>query len=93
VVKDGFSARVDDVFFHHLFDHADASDAEANLAFERTLFALAQQELEKAIERCVVPDAQRLRAISEAEGLLRGCARKWFPDVFEKGESSEGATS
>jgi hypothetical protein len=42
---------------------------------------IAWAELQRAIERCRVPDARRFKAISEAEGMFRGCLKNQFPDL------------
>lgn len=81
VVRDFFQERVDEVFFTSLLGDVDQPDEEARLRWERIIKDIAWAELQRAIERCCVPDARRYRAISEAESMFRGCLRNQFPDL------------
>lgn len=78
---DGFDARVDEVFFDHLFSTLDDADEDARLAWERLLRDMAQTELHQAISRCALPSARRFKVTSAAERMFAGCMRKNFPDV------------
>ena len=93
VVDDEFTARVDDMFFDHLFATLDQSDDEAKFAFDRRLGGIAWTELQRAIEQCSVADARKFKAISEAEGVFRGCLKKNFPDLVAVQAKDEGASS
>jgi CRISPR system Cascade subunit CasA len=79
--EDGFDARVDEVFFDHLFSTLDDADEDARLAWERLLRDMAQTELQQAISRCALPSARRFKVISAAESMFAGCMRKNFPDI------------
>ena len=81
VVRDFFQDRVDEVFFTRLLGDVDQPDDEARLVWEKTIKDIAWGELQRAIERCCVPDARRFKAISEAEGMFRGCLKNQFPDL------------
>jgi len=81
VLSDDFSVRVDEFFFEHLFSTLDQDDEAARLSFEKQLLKVASRELQRAIDRCCVPDAQRFRAISAAESMFAACLKKNFPDL------------
>lgn len=89
VPPDRFTARADEAFFEELFRSIEVSDEEAQLAWERRLRKIAQEELAGAIERTTLPEARRYKMISEAEGMFYGCLRKQFPDVVA-GDLREG---
>lgn len=89
VPPDRFTARADEAFFEELFRSIEMSDEEAQLAWERRLRKIAQEELAGAIERTTLPEARRYKMISEAEGMFYGCLRKQFPDVVA-GDQREG---
>ena len=69
------------VFFDRLLSDVDRPDDEARLTWEQTIQEIASAELQRAIERCCVSDARRFKAISEAEGMFRGCLKNQFPDL------------
>ena len=81
VVRDSFQDRVDEVFFSRLLADVEQPDDEARLDWEKTIKGIAWAELQRAIERCCVPNARRFKAISEAEGMFRGCLKNQFPDL------------
>lgn len=93
VVPDRFTARVDDLFFDDLFGTLAASDDEARLAFDARIRDIAWSELQRAIDRCCVPDAQSLKAISAAERMFKGCLNKNFPDLVAVEAKSQGVPS
>jgi hypothetical protein len=93
VAGDDFDARVDEMFFHHLFETLDDGDEDARLAWERQLRDLALIELERAISRCALPSARRFKVVSAAEGMFAGCLRKNFPDIQEPRQDARGAWS
>lgn len=80
-MPDDLDARVDDIFFDHLFETLAMGDDDARLAFEQELAELAWKELQRAIDRSGSGDARRLRAISDAERMFRACLWKSFPDA------------
>jgi CRISPR system Cascade subunit CasA len=77
----GFSARLDEVFFDQLFGSLEESDDDARIAFEGLLQAIAWGEFQRAIDTCPLPQAQRLRLVSEAERVFNACFRKHFSDT------------
>jgi CRISPR system Cascade subunit CasA len=81
VVAGRFDALVDQMFFDHLFATIDLPEDEARVAFDARAREFAWNELQRAIDRCCVPDARRLRAISEAERMFHACLGKNFPDL------------
>ena len=81
VVQDSFDQHVDEIFFPLLLGDMERPDEVARLAWERTIKDIGWAELQRAIERCCVPDARRFKAISEAEGMFRGCLKNQFPDL------------
>jgi len=91
--NDGFDARVDEIFFDHLFGTIEMGDEEARLAFERELRVLAQVELAQAIDRSATADARRFKAISAAESMFNACLRKNFSDLFTSSEATEGVSA
>ncbi|MGC4121404.1 MAG: type I-E CRISPR-associated protein Cse1/CasA [Myxococcales bacterium] len=92
-LEDRFDAEVDDVFFQSLFGSLEQPDEAARLAWERRLAALAKEELARAIDRCPLADAQRFRAISNAQAFFRNGLGKHFPDTLSptSPQSEEGA--
>jgi hypothetical protein len=93
VVAGQFDARVDLMFFDHLFATIDLPEDEARLAFDAYARDIAWEELQHAIHRCCVPDARRLRAISEAERMFHACLKKNFPDLVAAQWATEGVSS
>lgn len=89
-MPDDLDARVDDMFFDHLFETLTMGDDDARLAFEQRLAELAWRELQRAIDRCGCADARRFRAISDAERMFRACLRKSFPDAAAARAIPEG---
>jgi CRISPR system Cascade subunit CasA len=81
VVQDSFDQHVDEIFFPRLLGDMEQPDDEARLDWEKTIKGIAWAELQRAIERCCVPNARRFKAISEAEGMFRGCLKNQFPDL------------
>lgn len=77
-----FDARVDEIFFEHLFATSQMSDEEARLQWLQQLKAIAEQELARAIDRCCVPVARRYKAICASESMFRSLLKKRFPDLF-----------
>lgn len=92
-VADDFDARVDEVFFDHLFATLGDSDEAARLAWERRLREIASQELQTVILRCSAPCARRFKVVSAAEGMFIGCLKKNFPDLVAAEPTTEGASS
>ncbi|MEO8257368.1 MAG: type I-E CRISPR-associated protein Cse1/CasA [Acidobacteriota bacterium] len=90
VAPDDLDARIDDIFFDHLFNTLPLTDEEARLAFEKRVEELAWRELQRAIDRSGVPNARRFRAISAAESMFRGCLVKNFPDLVTSARTLEG---
>jgi len=86
-MDDSFSSRVDEVFFRELFRTIAEEDQPARLEWERLLVAMASEELQRAIARCSVADAQRYRAIAAAEALFHGCLQKHFSDAVAQRHS------
>lgn len=93
VADDGFDARVDEIFFEHLFVTLDDSDEDARLAWERVLRDLAEAELAHAISRCALPIARRFKVLSAAHGIFAGCLKKNFPDIHAARPQTEGAST
>lgn len=91
VAGDDFDARVDEMFFEHLFATLDHSDEDARLAWERELRGLAEAELERAISRCALPSGRRFKLVSAADGMFAGCLKKNFPDIQAARPETEGA--
>jgi CRISPR system Cascade subunit CasA len=81
VVQDSFDQHVDEIFFPRLLGDMERPEDEARLIWEKTIKDFAWAELQRAIERCCVPSARRFKAISEAEGMFRGCLKNQFPDL------------
>lgn len=92
VADDGFDARVDAVFFDHLFSTLDEADEDARLAWEGLLRNLARAEVQRAITRCALPCARRFKLVSAAESVLAGCLKKHFPDL-QSSIGAQGASS
>lgn len=82
VVAGNFDQRVDEIFFDHLFATVESDDNAARLSFDRELTVIGRSELERAIERCSLPDARRLKAVSGAERMFAGCLKKHFADTL-----------
>jgi len=80
-VANDFDARIDEVFFDHLFATLGENDEESRLAWERRLRDIASAELERAIRLYPGPSARRFRVISSAETMFFGCLRRNFPDI------------
>jgi CRISPR system Cascade subunit CasA len=93
VVEDRFSERVDEGFFERLFSTLDDPEAAARLAFEAWTSQVAWDELQTAIDRCAVPDAQRLRLVSDAERTFAACLRKNFEDLAQAEAARTGERS
>lgn len=89
VPPDTFATQVDGFFFDHLFETLDAADEAARLSFEERLRGTAWDELQRAVERCCVPSAQRWRATSAAERMFTACLHKHFADLAQAGQRSE----
>ena len=90
VIPDYFDARVDGFFFDHLFTTLDMGDDEARLAFHANLRQVAWDELQRAAASCCVPDARRLKVISDAERMFKGCLKKQFPDLLAVEATTQG---
>jgi hypothetical protein len=61
--------------------------------FDARIRDIAWSELQRAIDRCCVPDAQSLKAISAAERMFKGCLNKNFPDLVAVEAKSQGVPS
>lgn len=87
---DHFDSEVDDRFFDELWRsfEEEMSDREAEVAWQKVLFDLAQTELERAIETSPLPDIMRYRAISDATSRFwaaaRGVLDEYFAQEFEE---------
>jgi hypothetical protein len=92
-MRDDLDARVDEVFFDHLFQTLTMADDDARVAFERRLAELAWSELQRAVDRSGTADARRLKAISEAERMFKGCLKNVFPDAAIAPAVPQGAPS
>ena len=79
--RECFSHRVDEIFFTRLLGDVDQPDDDARLTWGQTVKDIATAELQRAIERCCVPDVQRYKAISDAERKFRDCLKFHFPDL------------
>lgn len=90
-MADDLDARVDDIFFDHLFQTFDMDDDPARVAFDQRLADLARAELQRAIDRSPTADARRLKAISDAERIFQAALRKHFPDLVTSPLIAEGA--
>jgi CRISPR system Cascade subunit CasA len=82
-------SRVDHVFFDSLFSDIERTANEAKRSWEKRLYEFAIGILESAIDGMPIPQARRYRAISAAERVLHGAARRCFPDLF----ATPGASS
>jgi CRISPR system Cascade subunit CasA len=91
VVDDSLDARVDEIFFDHLFVTLELSDEPARLAWDERLRDLGWNELQRAIERSCIAEARQFKAISDAESMFNGCLRKNFPDLVATQAKSQGA--
>jgi CRISPR system Cascade subunit CasA len=87
---DDFDGRIDEVFFHHLFDTIEREDEDARLSWEQVLSGTARAELQRAISRCGLPNGRRFKTISAAESVFAACLRKNFPDIQEPPARGEG---
>ena len=92
VAEDDFDARVDGLFFDHLFATLDDADEDARLGWERLLLDVAQAEMQRAISRCALPSARRFKVTSAAEGMFAGCLRKNFPDL-QRPQGAQGVSA
>jgi CRISPR system Cascade subunit CasA len=92
-MRSEFDARVDDIFFDHLFSTMALSDDDARLAFDKRLAQLAWGELQRVIRASPGADARRFKAISDAEWVFTTRLRKHFPDTAERGDSSDGVSA
>jgi hypothetical protein len=90
-MRDDLDARVDEIFFDHLFQTLEMDDDAARLAFDQRLKDFAWAELQRAIDRSPIADARRLKAISEAERIFGAALWKNFPDVAIAPMIAEGA--
>jgi CRISPR system Cascade subunit CasA len=96
---DHFDSAVDDLFFDELWHSVEQemSDREAKVAWQETLFDLAHDELERAIETCPFPDIMRYRAISEGESRFWSAAREhlgaYFDDEFDANADATSETT
>lgn len=92
-MRHDLDARIDEIFFSHLFDTLDLADEDAQVAFEKHLADLARRELQRAIDRAPGSDVRKLKAISDAERMFRFCLRKHFRDAAAVQAPSEGAAA
>ena len=96
-MPDDLDARIDEMFFDHLFQTLPMDEENARMAFDRRLVELARQELQHAISRSPGSDARRLKAISGAERAFRLGLAKHFPDTRTQpaasDEASDGASA
>jgi CRISPR system Cascade subunit CasA len=84
--------RVDEVFFEALFDAVELEPAEAKRGWTSRVIDLARQIFHDAAASMPIASIHRYRALSRAERMFEGAARKQFPDVFvKKGEEANGA--
>ena len=73
---------VDEVFFSSLFDDVGRDPGDAKRAWGERLLTFGRQILDEAIRGTPIPEMRRLRAISAAEAIFYGSARKNFADNF-----------
>jgi CRISPR system Cascade subunit CasA len=86
--------RVDAIFFERLFEDVNREPAEAARDFAGRVLAIAREILHEAIESAPLSAVRRYYAISAAEGIFEGTARKRFPDVYNvKGEETDDRAS
>lgn len=90
---EAFDARVDEIFFDHLFGSPDQDDESARIAWEDRLRRIAWRELQRAIDNYPTALARRFEAISRAERVFAGCLRKHFPDLLAPRGTLEGGGS
>jgi CRISPR system Cascade subunit CasA len=84
--------RVDEVFFDALFDAVEMDPAEAKRTWTKRVIDFARQIFGEAAASLPIASIHRYRALSRAERMFEGAARKQFPDVFvKKGEEANGA--
>lgn len=76
-----FDARVDEIFFDHLFATLELDNEKARLAWDCKLHKIAKIELQQVIDRACIEDIRRYEAISRAESKFDRCLSDRFPDV------------
>ncbi len=79
-----FDKEVDSIFFERLFCQLDMDDDEAADAWALNLIDIARQQLNDAINSVAQASIRSYRIQSTAYGVFFGCAKKHFPDLFEK---------
>ncbi|MGE0521235.1 MAG: type I-E CRISPR-associated protein Cse1/CasA [Candidatus Binatia bacterium] len=77
-----FEDRVDDAFFRSLFEAVDLPPVMAKRQWVDLLLDFARGVLDEAIRGTPIPIARRYRAITAAERVFYGAARKHFADNF-----------
>jgi CRISPR system Cascade subunit CasA len=90
VPSDSLDARVDEIFFDHLFETLDLSDEDAQTEFAVMLRKLAKTELSSAVERSGLTGIRRYRAFSNAEREFARAAAN-FPGLAARSAQSAGA--
>ena len=84
-----YDSDVNDVFFQQLWDSLDLTRGEARLRWQQQLFDFAHKQLEDAIKSAPLPSLRRYRAISAAESIFYGSARKHLDRLFQNQEQKE----
>ena len=84
-----FDAAVDDLFFEELWDSLDAEEEEARRQWQERLYRLAETQLRDAVSACPLPSIRRYRAVSRAEAIFYGSARKKLQTLFPPSEDKE----
>jgi CRISPR system Cascade subunit CasA len=86
---DAFDENVDDVFFEDLWRSVDMSAEEAARQWQGRLYEFARDQLEDAIHSAPLPSVRQYRAISSAESIFEGMARKHLSHLFNESEEEQ----
>ncbi len=88
-----YSNSVDQVFFQQLWDDVTLPEDQAYKNWQQTLYNIAGKLKEQAIKSYPVPSIRRYKAISRADAVFEGSARKvldrLFPENFNHKEETQ----
>jgi len=83
-----FTRDVDELFFLQLWKDINKLEEEALRDWEKVLYNTGRDRLEEAIKSCPIPSVHRYRAVSRAESVFEGAARRQlqrlFPEIMEE---------
>ncbi len=81
-VTNRFKDSVDQVFFQQLWDDVTLPEEQAYKNWQETLYTIAGKLKEQAIKSYPVPSIRRYKAVSRADAVFEGSARKVLDRLF-----------